>query len=287
MTTPRTRTLRTALLAMASCALGAVAVAAPAPAHAAPTALDVGPADAGGAIAITGLGTIEDKLEHFITYMQRVGLEDPGVDRLRELLQRELKLAKGPITRSVGVNPDGAIALWLVTRPRPEVVLAADVADPKAVIALLVRAQEEDQWVEPGEKPRKAKVERRKLPGGAVEVHVALPERTGITARFVGGVMILAERAESLDAMRMAGGSRPPVFDRLEIGDDKLSVAGFMAPALIAEATGERGGGLEMIEVVQGHMTVGAAGVITRGKLELAPQTEPFVGIARPGAGGA
>lgn len=257
------------------------------PAAAGPTALDVGPPDAGGAIAVTGLGTMEQKLERFVEYMQRVGLEDPGVGQLRDLIQRELRVRKGPIVRQLGFNPDGAIAAWLVTRPRPDVVISADVANPKAVIALLVKAEEEDQWVPDGEKPRKAKVQRRKLPGGAMEVHIALPDRSGMTVRFQGGVMLMSQKTEALDAMRLAGGSRPAVFDNLDVEDDKLSVAGFLAPALIAEATGESGDGLEMIEKIQGHMTLGAAGMETRGRIELSAETEPFLGVARPGPAGA
>lgn len=264
----------------------AVALVAPA-AGAAPTALEVGPADPPFVAALVGAGAIEQQVDALAAYMTRVGLEEPGVDELKGMLLEELKLRKGPLVKALGLAEGGAVAMYGVANEgRLEVAVAADVADQKAVIKALVLMVEGDQWVPDGDKPKRAKVERRKLPGGGLEIKVALPEERGMTARFLGDVMVMADDAAVLDQMRLGGGARPAILGKMQRGPGDAAAVVALSPQRMAELEGGEPA-FHVMESAQLVSVWGPSGVDTWGELRLAEDAAPFVAIGKPSPAGA
>ena len=280
---PRSSSVAVALAVLVAATLSAPAVSA------APTALEVGPADPPFVAALLGVGAVETQLNQLAAYMTRVGLEEPGVDALKAMAFAELGLkARGPLATALGLATDGSIALYGVAlEDRLDVTIAADVSDRKKVIATLVMLEESDQWVPDGEQPKRAKVTKRKLPGRGLEVHVALPDERGVTARFQGDVMVMSQKPEALDAMRLGGGSRPPIIDKARRGAKDTAFVLTMNPRRIAELEGDRDPVLQMLQDIAIVSVWGVSGVDTWGEITFDEEVAPFLAIAKPAANGA
>ncbi|MGM0574685.1 MAG: hypothetical protein ACQEXJ_02990 [Myxococcota bacterium] len=259
-----------------------------APAGAAPTALDVGPPDPPVVMALSGVGTLERQVDEFVEYMKRLGLDDPGIGQLRAEALETLGRRRGDLVRALGLNPEGSVALYVVRAGGRgmEPVFALDVGDRRAFVDALTMLEEADQWVPPDKEAEEAEVDERALAGGGVEVSVALPGRRGVVARIREGVAVVADRPEVLDAMRLGGGTRPPVADRLVRDDAHVGGVFYMTPAAVAAAQPGAPPAMGMIERVEAVGSLGPDGMSLWANGRFSAELQPFLKVGLPGPAG-
>lgn len=251
-----------------------------------PNALEVGPTDAPFVVAATALGRIEDDVFAFLDRMEQLGLEDPGLRKLRADTLAKLGKKKGTLIGAAGIDPNGSVAMYgVMIDGRPRVGIALDITDRDAFVRALAVIQEEGQWVPYGQKRKRAVITRRELGGGGFEATIGLPESSEITVRVHGGVAVFARELQVLDGFRLAGGQRVDIADRLPAG-----VAG-MVMRLKPPAGGmseEMGIPISaVLEQMEGVWRETPEGIVADATLRFASDLEPWVTLARPGPAGA
>jgi hypothetical protein len=250
-----------------------------------PNALEVGPTDAPFVVAATALGRVEDEVFAFLEQMERLGLEDPGLRKLRAETLAKLGKKKGSLIRAAGIDPNGAMAMYGVTvEGRMSVGVAVDITDRDAFVRALAVIQEQGQWVPYGEKRKRAVITKRELGGGGFEATVGLPESSEITVRVHGGVAVLATDVQALDGFRLAGGQRIDIADRLPPGAAGMVMRVKPTGGGMTEEMGiPIGAVLEHLEAVWRETP---DGIVADGNVRFASDLEPWVALARPGAAG-
>ncbi len=285
------RLMTSTLRAAAGLALCAALVV---PAAAAPTALTVGPDETHLLMAMRPLGGLEQQATRLQAYLKSVGLEDPGLGELRAFVLdavtpgRRRGPAPASVIRAMGLNPEGAFAFYVVPAgEREREVMAVDVADLDTFVKVLTHLLEKDQWVEPGEKPKKAKVNRSKGADGAQQISIALDEWSRIELRHKGGVAVLADRPEALAAMRLDGGREFQVTERLRTTANQVGFLFAMEPSRTARMVRRPEPWFASVDrlAFTGHW--GPEGLDVWGEAEVAADVAEFLGVARPGPAGA
>lgn len=265
-----------------------LALAAPRPGAAAEpkvTALDVGPADAPMVMALTGIDRAEDQLFEFLDKVERLGLEDPGLRRLRAKGLAKLGKKKGTLASAVGLAPGGNVVLYgMPAEGRLRVVLVADVVDKDALLHALAVMQEADQWVPHGEKPKRATITRRQLGGGGFEATIALPESSGVVVRVHDGVAAVSDSPAALDTLRLAGGQRSAVGDRLVPG--KVGFAVHVTPPPPGMTSSDFNMLGAVFERLDGVWLETGTGLEVDADLHFVSDVEPWLAMAHPSAKG-
>ncbi|MDP6943765.1 MAG: hypothetical protein QF464_06405, partial [Myxococcota bacterium] len=251
------------------------------------TALHVAPVETKIGLAIQGLNSHSAKASALTAYMTSVGLEPPNITQVMEKFAHELGMddTRKPLPESIGLAPGGTAALYVVLYDgRPRELIAIDVADKRAFIAFLKRQEEQGQWVEEGEKPKKARVKRKRLKNGVEEITVALPGRQGETVHFKGSVAVHSQHREVLDLVAWKGTPIAPAFKQLSRDPEQLTVAIWARPGELLGATEPE---MRVFESVSGHMVLDGGGMHVDVALTLSDDAAPFAPIGRPGTLGA
>jgi hypothetical protein len=251
------------------------------------SALDVGPDDSALVIGISGLGQLEDELQHFVDYMKLVGLDDPGIAKWNRWLSAASG-RQGNAALQLGLKAESSVALYISHAKK--VVVAVDVANErnllKSLKALIAKDAERD-----GEKtsPR-VKTARRTLPGRAREITFSIAGETRLVVRVQSGVAILSTEAKALDGMRLSGGARPDVFNRLSVSHETFTLAFAILP-LSAQTNMPSAtflqGPFTLLGGLQGTLELGRGGMRLWSQLEFAEDIEPYLAIAKPSEHGA
>jgi hypothetical protein len=269
------------------------------------TALHVAPIEAKFGLAVRGLNSHAQKARALGAYMKQVGLDAPRFERLTEELAEALDAANGKTAwpESMGLQPNGAIALYgLVHDDKLETILVLDIDIKKDFVRFMRRRVESDQWVEAGQKPKRAVSKRSSVKGTdqfTVSLQGGAQGQPVLTVRFKGGVAALSRSVEPsaegkkarrkrkthvLDHVAWSGTPMPPAFAGITSDQDRLSVGVWARPA---ELKGHLPQQLTMLESVTGLFVLDSSGVQFEGALKLAAELEPFNNVVRPSSEGA
>ena len=255
-----------------------------------PTALDVGPADAPMVFAVTGLAAIENQLDSFVEHLGRVGLDDPGMGRLRELAREQiphLKRSSGHVLHGLGLAPEGSLAAYAVPGASGvHGVVAVDVANRQAFLKTLAWLKQVGaSGAAKGKRPR-VKIKRQRLPGGGLKARLHTAEGEDLVVKFHGDVAVVSDEEEALELMRLGGGA--PLEDLARLRPSPEHVGMLMDLDIAAFARAERGTGLasDVVKTLRVTASAGPDGLRSWGKVTWGSQVAPFLGLFVPSAAG-
>ncbi|MGB0592156.1 MAG: hypothetical protein ACPGU1_20935 [Myxococcota bacterium] len=271
------------------------------------TSLDVAPLDAKFGLAVRGLNSHAEKARTLGTYMKQVGLEPPKFARVADLIADALDAANGKTDwpESMGLSANGAIAMYGVLHEgKVETILVMDVEYKKDFVRFMRRRVESEQWVEEGQKPKRA-LSKRKSAKGADQFTVTLQGgaegQPVLTVRFKDGVAALSASVEPsaeekkktrrtrnkshvLDHVAWSGTPTPQAFKGMTADPDRLSVGFWANPNELKDHAVRE---FAMLESVSGLFTIDGSGSRFEGAVKFAEAAKPFMQVTRPGPEGA